>query len=83
MKDTIKEFITVFENQNKGYKVGAMYDMGKWWLVSAYETNKKFETDYETPFYAIDKETKQASTFTPTEHLDMYIKALQKEVYSE
>lgn len=82
MSSNVSEFITLFENQNKGMKVGAMYDMDKWWLVAAHKVNQ-FDADFETPLYAIDKQTKQVATFTPTEYLDMYEQALKKQVYSE
>ena len=63
----IKQFITVFENQNKGLIVQKAYDMNKWFLFAV----------------SMDKRTQAVSTFTPTEHFDMYTKAIENEIYSK
>lgn len=78
----VKQFVTVFENQNKGLIVQKAYDMDKWFLFVVSEKNQ-FEPSFNTPLYVMDKKTQQVSTFTPTEYFDMYEKALKKEVYSK
>ena len=78
----IKQFVTVFENQNKGLIVQKAYDMNKW-VLFAVSKKDQLEPSFDTPLYAMDKRTQAVSTFTPTEHFDMYTKAIENEIYSK
>ena len=78
----VKQYVTVFENQNKGLTVQKAYDMDRC-LLFVVSNGDSGEPSFDTPLYTMDKKTQQVSTFTPTEYFDMYERALSREVYSK